>query len=152
MSEERKNSPRVRFNLLDVALIALALLCVVSVWQRGNLKKIFEESGVYQSYTVTFAAENISQATADALKAGTVLYAEDNGTRFVLGTLNDNVSVVSKGNWSLSVSGSLNCMLLPKDGLYFLKDGPQLALNMRFVAESETATLELVVLGIEKSD
>ena len=77
MSEEKKSGAGVRFNLLDVALIVLALLCVISVWQRGNLKRIFEEGGVYQPYTVSFVAESISQGTADALQKDTVLYIED---------------------------------------------------------------------------
>lgn len=152
MSEEKKSGAGVRFNLLDVALIVLALLCVISVWQRGNLKRIFEEGGVYQPYTVSFVAESISQGTADALQKDTVLYIEEDGTRVTLGTLNDTVSVTMRGNWSVNISGSMTCMVLQKDGRYFLRNGPQLALNMPLLAESETATLRLTVVEIEKSN
>ena len=152
MSEERKGNGNIRFNLLDIALIALALLCVVSVWQRSNLKKIFEESGVYQSYTVYFSATEVSQGVVDALTAGTTLYVENEGTRCLLGTLNDSVTVDKRSTWSFDISGAVTCMILQKDGHYFLKNGPQIALNQRFFAQSETAILDLVVVSIAKSN
>ena len=151
MSEERKNTKSFRFNLLDIALIALALLCIVSVWQRGNLRKIFEEGGVYQSYTIRFSASEVSQGVVDALKAGTTLYVETEGTRCMLGTLNDNVTFVKSGTSSFDISGSVTCMILQKEGHHFLKNGPQIALNQSFLAENETAIFEFVVIGIEKA-
>ena len=152
MSEERKSSKSIRFNLLDIALITLAVLCIVSVWQRGNLKKIFEESGVYQSYTVRFAATELSEGVVDSLVANTVLYVENEGTRCVFGTLNDTVSATQRGSVDFDVSGALTCMILNKEGHYFLKNGPQIALNERFVVESETAIFELVIVDIVKSN
>ena len=152
MGEERKKTTSVRFNLLDIALIVLAVLCVVSVWQRGNLKKIFDRSGVYQSYTVHFSVNDVPQGVAKALTEGVTLYTEEDGTRCTLGTLHEIVSSDPDATGAVDVNGTVMCLILQKDHHFFLKNGPELALNMHLTVESESAVFELVITGIVKNN
>ena len=54
VKEKKKAPARARFNVFDAVLILLAVLCIVGVWQRHNLQKLFESDETLEAYTVTF--------------------------------------------------------------------------------------------------
>ena len=87
-----KNEAR-RFRLLDLALILLALLAVVGVWQRENLKKLFVKEELLEKYVITFEIKKVRSTTAQLLQKDVELYVEDGEERIVLGSLTQPVAV-----------------------------------------------------------
>ena len=53
-----------RFSLLDLAIVLLALLAIVGIWQRNNLKNLFAEKEILEEYVITFEIKKVRSTTA----------------------------------------------------------------------------------------
>lgn len=168
--EKKKFAPRIRLNVFDVLLVLLAILCVVGVWQRHNLQKLFESDETLEAYTVTFEVRKMRSTTANLLQKDTMLYLEDDGERVSLGALAERVSASAatvylqdqSGNtvkavypqdefeYLLDVNGTLNCRGVMHNGTFLLEGKTYLAVNSTVMAHTETADFEIRIVGIEK--
>ena len=168
--EEKKKSG-FRINILDIVLILLVILCVVGVWQRSNIQKIFATGEELDSYTVTFEVRKLRSTAADLLTADTALYIEDNGMRVSLGMLSESPSVSAAveymydkdGNiveavypeddyeYLLDVTGKLSCRGIVQDGNFLLEGKTYLAVNQTVMAYTEKADFEIRIVNIEKN-
>ena len=172
MNEKKKKAPvRFNFNLLDVVIILLVLLCIVGVWQRKNLQNLFKSGNAYDAYTVTFEAKTIRGDTAALLTDGAAVYLlDDKGTKISFGTLNGNVTSVAAATYVLDGSGNSIAVTYPEDaenrrditgtlacrgvqkGNQFLLQGKfHLAANQTVTIHTETADLEICITGITKN-
>ena len=168
MKEERKMKKQIRFNLLDAVLVVLALLCVIGIWQRANLQKLFTPEGENDDYIITFEVKRLRSTTADLLDKDTLFYIEENGEREELGKLSERVSASAatvylqdaSGNtvsavypessyeYLLDVSGSLQCRGMMSDGAFLLNGKVFLAVNQTVSVRTERADLEIRVVSI----
>ena len=168
---EEKKKGGFRINILDIVLILLVILCIVGVWQRSNIQKIFTSGEELDSYTVTFEIRKLRSTAADLLTVNTALYTEDNGMRISLGNLSESPSVSAaveymydeSGNiveavypeddyeYLLDVTGKLSCRGITQDGSFLLEGKTYLAVNQTIVAYTEKADFEIRIVGIEKN-
>ena len=162
---------RRHFNLLDVAIILLALLAVVGVWQRRNLQDLFTTEEVLESYTVTFEVKKIRSTTLDQLQKGTELYLSEDDEQFSLGVLSQQLSVAAatvylqnqdgetvkavypqdNHEYLLDADGVLSCEGVTHDGSFLLGGRVYLAINQIVDVRTETADLQIRITGIEKA-
>ncbi|MBE6702603.1 MAG: hypothetical protein E7585_04225 [Ruminococcaceae bacterium] len=169
--EKKKASSSFRFNVFDAILILLAVLCIVGIWQRGNLQRLFDAGEAMEEYVVTFEVQKLRSTTADLLVQGTEFYLEENGSRISLGTLSVQVAARpateylqnSKGETVVArypedayerlqdVTGSLVCRGIVHDGAFLLEGKTHIAINQTIAAFTETADLNICVTGIEKT-
>ena len=167
--EEKKKGGFI--NILDIVLILLVILCIVGVWQRSNIQKLFASGDDLESYTVTFEIRKLRSTAADLLTADTALYTESDGVRVSLGYLAETPSVSAaveymydeNGNiveavypeddyeYLLDVTGKLSCRGITQDGNFLLEGKTYLAVNQTIVAYSEKADFEIRIIGIEKN-
>ena len=166
-----KNSAKRRLNLLDIALILLAVLSFVGIWQRSNLQQLFTKEELLESYTVTFEIKKVRSTTADLLQEDTELYILNGEERVRLGTLAQRVSAAPatvylqdrEGNtvqsvypqdaneYLLDVSGILHCEGVEHDGSFLLGGRVYLATNQTIAVQTETADLEIRITGIQRN-
>ena len=166
--EERKPKTHLRFNLLDAVLILLAVLCVVGVWQRHNLQKLFASDAETESFAVTFEIKQLRSTTVDLLEKDTAFYLVEQGEEIALGVLQERVSASAAtvylqdaaGNtvtavypednyrYLLDVNGILTCRGVMSDGTFLLNGRTYLAVNQVMAVYTEAADLEIRITGI----
>ena len=169
MEDNKKRGFRI--NVIDVVLVLLLILCIVGVWQRSNIQRIFSSGEQLDTYTVTFEIRKLRSTTADLLTADTALYTEEDGTYIPLGKLVGSPSVSAaveymydeNGNiveavypedhyeYLLDVTGKLSCKGTVENGSFLLEGKTYLALNQTVFAYTETADFEIRIVGIEKN-
>ena len=82
-----------RFGLLDLALVLLAIVALLGVWQRNNLKKLFAQEELLEEYVITFEIKKVRSTTAQLLQKDVVLYVENGEDLVTLGALTQPVAV-----------------------------------------------------------
>ncbi len=169
MSEK---SVKRHFNLLDAAIILLALLAVIGVWQRSNLQKLFTADEMLENYTVTFEIKKIRSTTIDQLPKDTEFYLAQEEERVSLGVLSQQLSVAAatvylqdrngetvkavypqdSHEYLLDANGVLSCEGVTHDGSFLVGGKIYLAINQTVSVETETADFEIRITGIEKAE
>ena len=152
-----------RFNLLDVALILLAVLALLGLWQRNNLKKLFAEKELMETYIVSFEVKRVRSTTAELLDKGVDFYTEEEGV--LLGSLTQQVATSAatvylphpdpeKGTveavypqdayeYLLDVSGELSCLGIERERSFFV--GGELLLLKGQELRVRTETVDLII-------
>ena len=168
---EEKKKMRFRINLLDIVLILLAILCVVGVFQRRNIEKLFESGEAMESYSIRFEIRKMRSSTVELLQADTALYLEEDGRRVSLGTIAEAPSVSASVvylpdgeggtveavypedayEYLQDVKGTLLCRGVVHDGSFRLEGSTYLAVNQTVKAYTENADFEIRILAIEKN-
>lgn len=158
-------------NFFDIILILLAILCIVGVWQRKNLQKLFTDEEVMESYTVTFEIKKLRSTTVELLQRGTEMYLTEGEETVSLGTLSVPVSTAAateyfvdeKGNivtavypqdqyeYLLDVTGTLSCRGIRRDNAFLLEGKTYLAVNQTVLAHTETADVTIRITSITKN-
>ena len=159
-----------RFGLVDVVLIVLAVLALVGVWQRDNLKTLFTTEEVLDEYTVTFEIKKVRSTTGELLKKDVAFTVENEGERILLGTLVRDVAASAatetlrdkEGNlvnvvypedeyeYFWDVGGELRCEGLMRDGSFLVGGKMYLARNKTIHVQTETADFDIVIKDIAK--
>ena len=162
MSEERKSTARVRFNLLDVVVILLVALCVVSVWQRDNLKKLFEDDSVTANYLVNFEVADMRESDIGRLAQNATVYLLTEKGSVEIGTVYGSVHTSPTGKSTdedggnaealHTVGGSILCRLMARDGRLWLEDGTEITVNDSFTARTETMDFTIKIVGVGRID
>ena len=76
--EGKGTALRARTYILDVAVVLLALLLAVCLWQKNNIAYFFESDTAQKSYSVTFAVDGVRYDTTKTLFAGAKLFVNGN--------------------------------------------------------------------------
>ena len=167
--EERKKS-RKGFNILDVVLILLAVLCVVGIWQRQNIQKLFASGEDLESYVVSFEVKKLRKTTAELLTVDKSVYFEEDGKRVALGTIAEQIADTpaleylpdGKGGTVVAVypedphehlidvSGKIACLGIRQDGAFLLGGTTYLTVNQTLLVFTEEAELEIRITDISK--
>ena len=172
MKNENKSKHPRRFplNAFDVALILLAVLCVLGVFQRNNLQKMFEKNEAPENYTVTFEIKRMRSTEAELLVPGIEMYLMQGEERVSMGTLSGPFNAVpatvylqdKNGNTVEAVypeddyerlqdgTGTLNCRGVESEGRFLLEGKAYLAVNQTLKAYTESGDFELRITGIQK--
>ena len=167
MNEEKKTSKGIRINILDVVLILLAILCIVGIWQRNNLQKLFASDKNMEDYAITFEISRLPSSFAGYLGAGTELYVENGDDLLTLGTLGQQATtgaatayLYTAGGQSvealyhpedlLMARGTLSARGITHDGGFLLGGKMQLSVNQVITAYTELADFEIRITGIQK--
>ena len=93
-TEGKGTATRARTYVLDVAVVLLALLLAVCLWQKNNIAYFFEADTAQKSYTVTFAVDGVRYDTTKTLVAGSKMYVETDNGQVELGSLLDAPEVL----------------------------------------------------------
>jgi hypothetical protein len=75
-----ENKTERRFRLLDVAIVLLAVLALLGIWQRDNLKDLFEKEEIMESYVLTFEVKRVRSTTASLFD--TIYFSPEMGNEF----------------------------------------------------------------------
>ena len=164
----KKSSFFFRVNLLDVVLVLLVILCIVGIFQRANLRALFENSEEQESFTVTFEARCVRSTTVNTLTKDTVFYVMDGDTRVTLGSLSDisgsvatvylqdkdgeTVKAVYPKDTYYDVTGTLLCRGISNDGSFLAGGKTYLAANQTLCAYTEQADIEIIITSIAKTE
>ena len=163
-----ERNAKKRFGVLDFALILLAVLTLVGVWQRNNLKKLFADDEILEEYVITFEIKKVRSTTAQLLEKDVALYTYNGEDIVSLGTLTQPVAVSpatvylphhGTGTGTLEMveavypqdeyeyyqdaGGELSCLGIERDGAFFL-DGKMLLVKGQQISTS-TETVDLVI-------
>ncbi len=125
---QKKITSQNRLNILDLALLLLALLAVIAIWQRENLRFFFEGDRVKSSYSVSFTVSAVRDDTADLLTADTMVYLKTDGAVYELGRLSDDADRLPCAVLMPRADGGTAEVILPADDPAALFD-----LNATFV-------------------
>lgn len=159
-----------RFGLMDAVLIVIAVLLLVGVWQRDNLRNLFTTEEVLEEYTVTFEVKKIRSTTGELLKKDVAFTVEHEGERMLLGTLVRDVAASAateqlrdeesnlvdvvypedEYEYLWDIGGELRCEGLVRDGSFLVGGKMYLARNKTVQVQTETADFEIVVKDIVK--
>ncbi len=167
-----ENKTERRFRLLDVAIILLALFAAVGIWQRDNLKDLFEEEKVMESYVVTFEVKCVRSTTAQLLQKDVAFYTVQDGERVLLGSLTQPVAVSAatvylphpdpergtveavypQDNYEYmqDVGGELSCKGIENDGSFFIGGKLLLSKGQQLAVQTETVDIVITVTDYQK--
>ena len=168
---EEKRKARFHFNILDLVLVLLALLCILGLWQRENIQSIFESGEELDSYTISFEIRKLRSTTVELLTEDQELYIDDDGTRVSLGTIverypgaaveymiDENGNTVEvfypddKYEYLQDLTGDLSCRGIDQNGNFLLEGKIYLAVNQTVKAYTENADFEIRITAITKNN
>ena len=166
----KKITAHNHFNVIDLALLLLALLAVIAVWQRNNLRYFFEGDRVKSSYTVALTVSAVRADTAELLTADTMLYVREDGVVHELGRLVDDavllphtvqmpradggvVEVLPADSPTalFDLSASFTCRGVLRDGSLVLDNGLVLHPEMELSAFTEHGEVHIFIRSITEN-
>jgi len=169
-----ENKKERRFRLLDAAIILLALFAALGVWQRDNLKDLFEKEEILENYVVTFEVKRVRSTTAALLQKDVEFYTEKDGERVLLGALTQPVAVSAatvylphpdpeKGTveavypqdayeYLQDVGGELSCKGIEHDGSFFVGGQLLLSKGEQLAVKTELVDIVITVTDYRKAD
>lgn len=171
MSSPSKNTKK--FNVIDAIIIIIVIACIAGVFFRLFINK---NTASADQYSITFTAKGLTQEEIDMISVDAEMYVTENGLRKVIGNVADNniesVSDIFKverdrvlvkdenGNYTeayypegtkYAIEGKLNVNgSYGSDETFSSAGGIKLAPGMTLVVYTETADLEITIIGIEK--
>jgi hypothetical protein len=170
-----ERSMKKRFNLLDLALILLALLAIVGLWQRNNLKRLFSDKELLEEYVITFEVKRVRSTTAQLLDKDVALYTDAGEESVVLGKLTQPVAVSpatvflahsgtgtgtvemveavypqDEYEYYQDVGGELSCRGIERGGSFFLDGKLLLVKGQQIAARTETIDIVITVTDYRK--
>ena len=166
MSEQENKKGRAarRISWLDIAVILLAILCVVAVWQRANLQFFFEGEHEQTSFSVVLLARAVPETAAEMLAKDTRVYqggAEvgvvTDGpsllpcTVLLPGENGDAAVEVTNPNGLVDLSVTLTCQGVLRDGGLVLSSGAVLLVGETADYQTEQGALSFTVMLITKN-
>ena len=172
-----EHSVKRRFSVLDFALVILALLAIVGLWQRNNLKNLFAEKEILQEYVITFEIKKVRSTTAQLLEKNVALYTYHGDEAVALGTLTQPVAVSpatvylphygtgtetvemveavypqDEYEYYQDAGGELACLGIERDGAFFLAGQMLLVKGQQILAQTETVDIVITVTDYRKVD
>lgn len=171
---EQKNERR--FRLLDFALILLALLAALGIWQRNNLKNLFAEDEVLERYVITFEVKCVRSTTASLLEKDVSFYTSNGEERLLLGTLTQPATVSpatvylplqnaagevtgmveavypqDEYECYQDIGGELACLGIEHEGSFFVAGKMLLVKGQEVAVQTETVDIVITVTGYKKA-
>ena len=165
------------FRLLDLALILLAILAVIGVWQRENLKKLFAKEELLENYVVTFEIKKVRSTTAQLLQKDVVFYTENGEEIVVLGTLTQPVAVspatvylphagtqgevldmveavypLDEYEYYQDAGGELSCLGIEHDGSFYVSGKMLLVKGQQISVKTEAVDVVITITDCRKAD
>ena len=109
--KKRRLPSRSAFNVIDVAILLLILVCAVGIYMRYGMEKSIA-AGEGQMYEIRFVCEDVRYTTANYVNTGDTLFFTDN--RLPFGTITDTV-VIRPSSDEVSVNGNNLTVYYPSD-------------------------------------
>ena len=170
-----ESNAKKHFGLLDLALVLLAILALVGLWQRNNLKKLFVDEEILDAYVITFEIKKVRSTTAQLLQKDVALYTQNDGQLIDLGTLTQPVAVspatvylpqrgtgagkmdmveavypLDEHEYYQDAGGELSCFAIERDGSFFVDGKLLLVKGQQVLAQSETVDLIITITDYRK--
>lgn len=170
-----ERNEKKRFGLLDLALILLAIFALIGVWQRNNLKKLFEKEELFEQYVITFEIQKVRSTTAQLLQKDVRFYTYDNDEIVEIGTLTQPVAVspatvylphrgtgaetiemveavypLDDYEYYQAAGGELACLGIEKDGAFYVGGQMLLVKGQQILAQTETVDVVITVTDYRK--
>lgn len=161
-----------RFWLLDAAIILLAIFAILGVWQRDNLKDLFEKEEILEEYVLTFEIKRVRSTTAQLLQKDVAFYTEAQDEIISLGALTQTVAVMpatvhllhpdpevgtveaayplDQYEYLQDGSGILACKGIEHDGSFFVDGKLLLSKGQQIAAKTELADVIIIVTDYRK--
>ena len=169
-----ENKTERRFRLLDIAIILLAIFAIFGIWQRDNLKDLFEKEELMESYVMTFEVKRVRSTTASLLGKDVAFYTDDGDKRILLGTLTQPVAVSAatvylphpdpalgtveavypqdEYEYLQDVGGELLCKGVEHGGSFFVGGEMIVSKGQQIAVQTETVDIVITVKDYRKAD
>lgn len=154
-----------RFNIIDVFLIVLVVLCVLGIYFRGQIAEKMGLEKDLKDHIVSFKIEEIRYTSAEYLQSGNAVYFESGNALF--GTLDGKcqerpsevyidgpdgapVRVIYPKDTYIDVFGSIKCVGLMKEDGFYLNGTYSLAPGSRVNVRTEMLNFTIIITDISK--
>lgn len=167
-----ENKTERRFRLLDVAIVLLAVLALLGIWQRDNLKDLFEKEEIMESYVLTFEVKRVRSTTASLLQKDVAFYTVDGDERMLLGKLTQPAAVSAatvylphpdpargtveavypqdEYEYLQDVGGEISCVGIEHGGSFFVGGELLVSRGQRIAIQTETVDIVITVTDYRK--
>jgi hypothetical protein len=78
-----------KVSVIDFIVLAIVIVLGVALYMKFNVLEITSNTAKMEPITYTFKVEGVRGYTVDAMKAGDILFDEDNNTGNTIGTITD---------------------------------------------------------------
>ena len=152
--EKSRTARHSRINILDVAIIVLAFLTVLAIWQKDNLADVFENDRTKSSFAVAFEVSAVRYDLVEDLAAGAVLYAEAEDGFVELGMLLDEPVITWREGENgseyayVDLVGTLSCHGILREGALVVDSDLTIESGKLLSVVTETSNLNIQVISI----
>ena len=152
--EKSRTARHSRINILDVAIIVLAFLTVLAIWQKDNLADVFENDRTKSSFAVAFEVSAVRYDLVEDLAAGAVLYAEAEDGFVELGMLLDEPVITWREGENgseyayVDLVGTLSCHGILREGALVVDSDLIIESGKLLSVVTETSNLNIRVISI----
>ena len=165
VNQNTDNKSGRRFNIIDVFLIILVILCVLGIYFRGQIAEKIGLEKDLDEYTVSFKLEEIRYTSAEYLQSGNAVYFD--GGNIMFGTIDGKcqekpaevyidgpegapVKVIYPKDTYIDVFGNIKCMGLMKDDGFYLGGTYSLAPGSTVNVRTEMLNFTIIITDISK--
>lgn len=164
-TQQPKKKTKHKFNIIDVFIILLVVLCVIGVYFRGQIaEKIGIEKKV-EEYQISFKVSEIRYTSSQYFYPGNSVYL-DNGN-ILVGTIEGNCTVLPAevyvdgpdgvpilSNYPkdtyVDITGALKCQGLEKSNRFYLNGTYSLSPGSSLTVHTETVDFVMTITEIAK--
>lgn len=154
-----------RFNIIDVFLIILVVLCVLGIYFRAEIAEKMGLEKDLEEYKVGFKIAEIRYTSAEYLQSGNAVYLDTGNVLFgtiegkcqerpsevyVEGPDGAPMKVIYPKDTCIDVFGTLNCMGLMKEDGFYLNGTYSLAPGSVVNVRTEMLNFTIIITDISK--
>lgn len=165
MAQQTETRAKRRFNIIDVFIIVLVLLCVLGVYFRGQIAEWIGIEKKVEEYQISFEISEIRYTSSKYFYTGSKVYL-DNGN-IVIGTIEGNCTVLPAEAYVdgpdgapiltnypkdtyVDVMGNIKCMGIEKEEGFYLNGTYSLAPGSRINVHTEMLNFSMTITEIAK--
>ena len=110
--KEKRRSER-RFNIIDLFIIILVLLCVIGIYFRSQIAEWIGMEKSLEKYSICFEVSEIRYTSGKYITAGNEVYIQSSG--IYLGTIEGNCTILPAEMYVENANGDQIAVNYPKD-------------------------------------
>ena len=111
-TKEKRNGER-RFNIIDLFIIIVVLLCVVGIYFRSQIAEWVGVEKSLEEYSVSFEVSEIRYTSGKYIAPGNEVYIQNSG--MYLGTIEGNCTILPSEMYVENSNGDQLAVNYPKD-------------------------------------
>ena len=165
MSAKRKRVTGRRFNVIDLFLILLVILCILGVYFRSQISEWIGVEKNLEEYSIGFKVSEVRYTSSKYLQSGSAVYFD--GGNVMIGTVDGNCTVLPaevyidgpegipvKVNYPkdtyVDISGRIKCQGIQKENGFYLDGTYSLAPGSTVNVRTEMLNFSMTITEISK--